>query len=111
SRALPQTSLRRYSQELRPKLAHIAVKAGQSFNTRPARLRQFLALLLHGHDGPLWSTRCQFVERGVDHIEAISGLSEQNHHAQTAHLLLIIEPIVATPLAHRLQKTLLFPEM
>src|SRR5438105_10880319 len=86
------------------KLAHIVLKAGQGFNARPACPRQFLAPLLHSHDGFFWPTGCQFVEHRLDNVEGVASVSEQDHDAQAPHLLLIIETIAAALLTKRVQK-------
>src|SRR6266700_2715017 len=96
---------------LRAKLAHVVMKEGQGFNARPACPRQFLAPLLHSHDSFFWPTCRQFVEHRLDDVEGVASVSEQDHYAQAAHLLLVIETIAAALLAKRVQKALLFPEM
>src|SRR5437879_8612820 len=45
------------------------------------------------------------------HLEVVASLSEQDHHAQAAHLVLVIEAVAAVLLANRVQQALLFPEM
>src|SRR5438309_6947004 len=100
-----------YKTVLRAKLARIVLKAGQGFNARPACPRQFLAPFLHSHDGFFWPTRRQFVQDRPDDSEIVASLSEQDHHAQAAHLVLVIEAVAAVLLANRVQQALLFPEM
>lgn len=99
------------SKKLTAKLPHVVLKTGQGFNAYPACVHQFLAPLLSYFDSFFWSTCCQFIEDGMDHLEVVARLSEQNHDAQAAHLWLIIEAVAATLITYRVQKALLFPEM
>src|SRR5947209_13615131 len=93
------------------KLAHIVLKGGQCFNARPACPRQFLAPFFHSHDGFFWPTRRQFVQDRPDDVEGVASVSEQDHNAQAAHLVFVIEAVAAELLANRVQQALLFPEM
>src|SRR5258708_11750661 len=83
------------SEKLTAKLTHIALKEGQGFNAHPACPRQLLAPLLHSHDGLFWPTCRQLVQDRQDDSEVVASLSEQDHHAQAAHLLLVIEAVAA----------------
>src|SRR2546423_6124918 len=83
------------SEKLPAKLTHIALKEGQGFNAHPACPRQLLAPLLHRHDGFFWPTCRQLVQYRQDDSEVVASLSEQDYHAQAAHLLLVIEAVAA----------------
>jgi hypothetical protein len=87
-RAFPKGKL---SEKLPAKLTHIALKKGQGFNAHPACPRQLLTPLLYRHDGFFWPTCRQFVQDRPDYSEVVASLSEQDHLAHTAHLMLVSE--------------------
>ena len=90
---------------------HITLKAGQRLDAGPTCLRQFLAPLLHCCYGLFWPPFLQTVQHRLNSLSVVTSLSEQDHYAQTVHLLLIVETIAVALIALRTQKALLLPEV